>query len=140
MKRLVPRILVHLSTTTRYFHSHELAREAVWAKTFRDWMKHEQPQFIEAENERACHVSEITPTAHQSTWKRFADSPCSQMKNSSFLHQHRRHASFIHSKRQLLDEFEHTLKPAVRMRTVCPASVLPRHACCTRSCTMRAQH
>ena len=30
---------------------------AVWAKTFRDWMKREQPQFVEATgNERVCYV------------------------------------------------------------------------------------
>ena len=29
---------------------------AVWAKTFRDWMKREQPQFVEAGNERVCYV------------------------------------------------------------------------------------
>ena len=29
---------------------------ALWAKTFRDWMRREQPQFIEAGNERVCYV------------------------------------------------------------------------------------
>jgi len=29
---------------------------AVWAKTFRDWMEREQPQFVEAGNERVCYV------------------------------------------------------------------------------------
>jgi hypothetical protein len=29
---------------------------ALWAKTFRDWMHREQPQFIEAGNERVCYV------------------------------------------------------------------------------------
>ena len=32
------------------------ARGALWAKTFRDWMRREQPQFIEAGNERVCYV------------------------------------------------------------------------------------
>ena len=29
---------------------------ALWAKTFRDWMRREQPQFVEAGNERVCYV------------------------------------------------------------------------------------
>jgi hypothetical protein len=29
---------------------------ALWAKTFRDWMSREQPQFIEAGNECICYV------------------------------------------------------------------------------------
>ena len=29
---------------------------AVRAKTFRDWMKREQPQFVEAGNKRVCYV------------------------------------------------------------------------------------
>ena len=29
---------------------------ALWAKTFRDWMRREHPQFVEAGNERVCYV------------------------------------------------------------------------------------
>ena len=29
---------------------------ALWAKTFRDWMRQKQPQFVEAGNERVCYV------------------------------------------------------------------------------------
>jgi hypothetical protein len=115
---------------------------ALWAKTFRDWMRQEQPQFVEAGNERVCYVFREGNDGLPINLDKLQHITLEPDEKLIILCMNTDDMmiSYTDNVRHLVDEFERSLNDSYACTPCVTSRILPRHARATRSQQGRAQY